>query len=222
MGICFVVLGTTRSGTSVTAGLMHRLGVVMGWELIPEGTATERYDWPDPCPMNPLGFYQDAPLENVQDALWGDDYPTVGQRPHDHKLIKEFKSLIKMRCKRRHSKWGFKTSRAAWMMPEIVEACSDDLKIVVTKRDPDVSAHSLHHWFHHQFTKAQCKRFINDAKTQIDNVLGEYNNIPRVIISFDRLIDDRIAELTKLAVFLGNPLTQEAIDFVSTELRRIV
>lgn len=48
---CFLVLGVPRSGTSVTAGILHHLGVFMGERFLPT------------TKMNPRGFWHDLDFE---------------------------------------------------------------------------------------------------------------------------------------------------------------
>lgn len=223
MGECYVILGTTRSGTSVTTGLLHRLGVIMGWELIPEKGQTERYDWPDPTPMNPLGFFQDAPLENVQDSIWGDEYPPDGTRPPQDKRTELFKELIKMRCNRKHPKWGFKASRTPWMIPELLEACSDEVNFVCTERKKNLSAKSLNTWFP-EYGMSQCNQWLDYATRQIERVLKDkqYKHIPRIVINFDKLHDETETVVKELANFVDLPMNDFALNFVDKSLRRVV
>ena len=218
MGTCFVVMGTTRSGTSVTAGLLHRMGVVMGWELIPENGAKERYDWPDPVAWNPKGWYQDAPLENIQDAIFGDVYPLPGTRVKGP-LIDKWKDEIHRRCDRGHAKWGFKTSRIAWLFDEFLEACSDKVKIVQTQRTNSVSVASfLSCW--PTYGQQQAEKWIDWSSQKIAAVIQKYQNIPRIEVAFDRLFDDKQNMLTELAEFVGTSVSAECIEFVDPTLRR--
>lgn len=219
MPTCYVVLGTTRSGTSVVTGLLHRLGVVMGWELQSED-GNPRFDWPDATPMNPYGFFQDAPVENVQDSIWGDEYPPEGTRPEPDARVEEFKRLIRIRCERKHPKWGLKASRNQWMIPELLEACTDEVKFVVTSRPKILSAKSLDVWFP-EYGLTRCNEWVRRATQQIENVLVEHSKIPRLIVGFDRLFDDKESVLSELAAFVGASLSDHARDLVDENLRRV-
>jgi hypothetical protein len=218
MPTCFVVLGCTRSGTSVVSGLLHRLGVVMGWELQSED-GNPRYDWPDPTPMNPHGFYQDAPVENAQDAIWGDEYPPVGTRPPAGELTDHFQELIRMRCQRGHDTWGIKASRIQWMLPEFLAACSDDVRFVVTQREQPHSAKSMKEWLP-EHGEPRITEWVRRANQQIADVLAEHKAIPRFVVPFNGLFDDTERTLQGLADFVGVPLTDGVRAFVDPSLRR--
>lgn len=219
MGICYVILGTTRSGTSVTAGLLHRMGVVMGWELIPENGATERYDWPDPTEANPRGWYQDAPLENLQDAIFGDEYPPVGTVATGP-LVEKWKDEIRLRCNRGHAKWGFKTSRIAWLFDEFLDACTDEVKFVQTRRTKELSARSLNVCWP-SFDLSTCQKWVGWTEQQIAVVKSRYPKIPSVLVEYDRLFDDKEKMLAELARFVGVKATPALDGFIDTSLRRI-
>lgn len=223
MAECFIVMGMARSGTSVTTGLLHRLGVVMGWELELEPGQSERFDWPDPQPMNPRGFYQDAPLENALYEIWGDDYPPAGARPgaEDAGHVAEFKRLLRLRAERGHPRWGFKASHTPWVVPEIVETLSDhDLRFVVTNRPSDESIRSMRAWFE-DYTRERCEEWCRRVEGQVNAVLAAYPSIPRHTLPFADLHDQTPATVRGLARFAGVPASQAALSFVDPLLRRV-
>jgi len=52
-----MVVGMHRSGTSATAGLLHRLGIHMGQELMPA------------TPFNPKGYFEHLQVRDFNDRL---------------------------------------------------------------------------------------------------------------------------------------------------------
>lgn len=219
MSKCFVIMGSARSGTSLTAGLLYRLGVLMGWELEPDIPGVRRFDWPDPTPMNPHGFYADAPLENCQDGLWGDRYPKEGTRPFlSSPHVAEFKRLICLRCARGID-WGFKASRIQWMMPELLESCTDEIHFVVTQRELITSASSLVKWFP-EYGLDRCQEWVRRVTAQTQLVLEQYPNFPRIEMPFNDYFENPSVAVQRLAEFVKRPVTQEALAFVDPTLRR--
>lgn len=63
-----VVAGMHRSGTSMMAGLLARLGVQMGQTLI------------EPDPHNPLGYFEDADIVGFHQQAFAQHLP-----PHRHR-----------------------------------------------------------------------------------------------------------------------------------------
>lgn len=219
MSRCYVVIGSARSGTSLTAGLLHRLGILMGWELEPDVPGVRRFDWPDPTPMNPHGFYADAPLENCQDRLWGDRYPMEGTRPlKDSPHVAEFKRLIRLRCARGVD-WGFKASRIQWMMPELLEVCTDDISFVITKRNESVAAKSLHEWFP-EYKMDRCQEWVRRVAAQTKLILEQYASFPKIEMPFNDYFMHIEQAVSRLAEFVDRPVTPEALRFFDPTLRR--
>lgn len=220
MAQCYIILGCARSGTSVTAGLMHRLGVVMGWELESED-GKPRFDWPDPHPMNPDGFYCDAPIENALYQIWENDYPPVGTVVGKDQLA-EFRRLVEMRASRGHSRWGIKASQMPWVLDELFAGCRDEIRFVVTRRDPVESVRSIHKWFD-TVPLQQCEEWVSRVNGQIAAVLGDsrYAAVPRHVVDFAELHDRPERTVRGLAAFVGGEVTAEALRFVNPSLRRI-
>lgn len=206
MAKCFLVMGVPRSGTSAVAGVLHALGVCMGWKT------QEGYDWPDPNEWNPKGFYQDAPLENAQDAMLGDGFPLPGTAP-DPAMLGRFRELVRARC--RGHDWGAKTSRMQWCLPEFLGACTDDVHLVITRRMPEQSAASWAARAKVPMTEAE--EIVRRCTAQLERALAEVT-LPRLTVEFDALLDGDALKL--LADFAGRPLTREARSFVDPSLRR--
>lgn len=220
MSECYIVLGSARSGTSVTAGMLHRMGVVMGWELEPEN-GQRRFDWPDPFEMNPTGFYQDAPIEEALFRVWGNDYPLPGTRANADQLA-EFHQCVKMRVDRQLPKWGIKSSHMPWVLAEFLESCPHDVRLVVTDRDPDQSARSILRWFP-DTTIDECNEWVAHVRGQIALVLNDqqFAHLPRHVVSFADLHRYPDATIKKLAKFAGVKDTASARALFDPSLWRI-
>ncbi|MDE2149825.1 MAG: hypothetical protein KGJ55_08345 [Gammaproteobacteria bacterium] len=71
--IAVLVLGMHRSGTSLTAGLLHRLGLPFGPQLMP------------PSPDNPSGYFEDTEIVALHDRFLSD----IGLDWSDPRLLPE-------------------------------------------------------------------------------------------------------------------------------------
>ena len=110
MPTCFVVAGPPRSGTSLTAGLLHRLGVSMGSRLLPADT------------MNPKGFFVDLDFEDVLSRIYNaENLPSPGDRLPE-KVDRLVRSIVREREKAGVD-WGVKTLWAGPLIHVLIEEC---------------------------------------------------------------------------------------------------
>src|SRR5262249_6925506 len=103
---CFLVLGTPRSGTSCVAGLLHRVGVMMGHRLM------------EADGMNPTGFYQDIDFEELFDGLL-DVFPQEWPFCLPGDRLGRMAELIRRR-EALGVHWGFKSPRTAYVLPQVL------------------------------------------------------------------------------------------------------
>lgn len=208
MQTCYLVLGTPRSGTSAVAGILHRLGILMGEEVEPG-----RFDWPDPNEWNPAGFYQDVPLENLQNQWFGEGFPvlpgppTVAQRD----LLA---ALIKKRCARGVD-WGSKTSRMPWMLPEFLALCPCPVRAILTRRPLERAAAS---WaVRAEVSLEEAAALIGRAAAQLERVRHRVDALP---VEFDALHDRPQATVETIAAFVGREMPPSIVAFLDNSLRR--
>ena len=131
-----VVAGMHRSGTSLTAGILARLGIDMGQQLIPADST------------NPRGFYEDAKIvafhqqafrrllpSNAPGHIdWGwcekfalDTTCLERFRPAAQRLVEERESL--------GVTWGFKDPRTTLLL-DFWDSCIEDARYVMVYRAP--------------------------------------------------------------------------------------
>lgn len=213
MSTCFLVLGTPRSGTSCVAGVLHKLGVVMGQPLESED-GKPRFDWPDANEWNPVGFYQDAPLENLEHSIFGDSYQ---QWPIDT-LSGEHESRLSEIITSREShgvNWGSKTSRAGYLLPHIIRLCKSDVKLIVTQRRESESKSSWSAMTGHD--EPLSRDVINCASDAREFAMSL--GLPMLTVSFDELMSSS-SIIEQIAAFVGVSATKTARDHVNSGLRR--
>lgn len=201
----FLILGTPRSGTSCVGGILHRLGIHMGDRSIPAN------------PMNPLGFYQDVDF----DALFHDTMPDGMYIPEtDFKLpedkIIRLKELIEERCKHRID-WGVKCSRMSFIFDDFRRFCTNEIKLIITQRDPELSIASMSNWLNENHQSA--RQMITRAVKMLDKVAST-TDLPVLTINYPNLIEYPAENVATIADYCGKEVNQEAIDFVKKELAR--
>ncbi len=213
MSTCILVLGTPRSGTSCVAGICHKLGIVMGKELISED-GKPRFDWPDVDKWNATGYFQDAPLENLQSAIFNDGFggwPIAKLKPeHEAELaaiIAERESL--------GVDWGSKTSRMAYILPHFLRLCNSDVRLIVTSRRRSESLASWQMMLGHNAAKT--RTIIDRAKSAV--VSAKNLGVPILEVEFDELLTSPDI-VDRIAHFVGRKVTDEAKAHVDSSLRR--
>jgi hypothetical protein len=129
-----IIAGFHRSGTSVTAQLLHRAGLFLGDELL------------EALPSNPYGHFEDREVVFLhQDILSDNDLTWLVGEPL--LPVVEASRWAKMRemTERRnaeHALWGFKDPRAClFMMPW--KYLLPDMKVLLVYRDFSESTRSL-------------------------------------------------------------------------------
>lgn len=93
-----IVLGTARSGTSMTAGILHKIGV----EMHPENDPKDR--------SNPRGGFESAAFNSLTAQA-----KKVRAQEYPHKIAEEAKKLIADR--EREPAWGWKSALTHFSLP---------------------------------------------------------------------------------------------------------
>lgn len=200
MPTCYIVAGPPRSGTSLTAGILHRLSISMGTRLMPA------------APMNPKGFFVDMDFEELVGPLYdANNMPAPGSKlPAD--VEAQVRALIQTREKA-GADWGLKTMWIGVIAPLLVEECGA-VKLVRVARPALASRASLA--AHTAHSPEKIAEIITWGKATADYVAGI---APVVDVTFANLLDATVSEVGKLTTFTGKQLRQEAIDFVDVSLR---
>lgn len=201
-----LVLGPPRSGTSATAGILHRLGFFMGQRLLPA------------APMNPLGFYQDEDFDLLFRDLpeWVPAYPFEMPRS----IREGVRRLVAERCKAGEP-WGAKFRLASWVIDDVADECLSagfDLNVVLTDRPESESIASLGHYSDspHDPDPTTVVRRCRLAATSV--ALAR----PTHTVSFRDLLADPAAVVASLASFLGVPSTRAAVEHVNRSLPKFL
>jgi hypothetical protein len=200
------VLGTPRSGTNAVAGVMHRLGIMMG----------ERFIADDP-EWNARGFYQDADFHEAHATLFsGDEFPRLGSIV-DYADVDPIRGLVRRRVEA-GSDFGFAGMYVPWLSPNVVEWCRPMAVAVIVVRRP--FHESVQSWAARTGTPLEivCHGMARAlyAVEEAAAIVG----CCKLELSYHELLRDRESTVKRIAEFVGRDSNRAAIDFIDPSLRR--
>ncbi|MDD5109696.1 MAG: sulfotransferase [Patescibacteria group bacterium] len=197
-----VVLGMHRSGTSLVAGILSRMEVDMGKKLLPK----DRF--------NLRGYYEDTEFLRLNQKILkhcNGDWDNPPQ-PETIRACTAFTSEIQSLIQNRHGRWGWKDPRTALTL-ELFLPYLADLQVVVCWRNPYDIAKSLQERDGFDFQRAL--RLTYTYYQRILEFLDAHPNLPRLMVSFERVRQDPLAQAKELATFLRMELTDAAVQQIS-------
>jgi hypothetical protein len=207
-GAAVCVLGMSRSGTSVTARILHVLGVDLGpeAELLPAAAGN-----------NPTGFWEHKGIADLNEDILA----TLGEAPrqrwrfppallegweHDPRLERHRATAASLLRQSFSLKplWGWKDPRTCLTLPfwsavlSRLRNVESRLRFVVCIRNPLDVAASLadRDDLEREEALALWRRYMSQAVLHT-------NGYPRVFVSYESYFTDWEAEATRLAGFIG-------------------
>lgn len=211
MSEIYVVIGAPRSGTSLTAGILHALGVPMFPSVDRAVNGNAGDDWNQGGHFADRDFYSlvspRLPGLSLPDPQWQPDGDVVG-------LISDM-----IAARSAFPKWGFKGLHA-WIGAAVLQQIGHDVRILNTSRPLEQSQASYvervgpeSDWY------TAGADFVAGCKAQADAFYNQFTG-PKMIADFDLAFADAAAAVSLIAGFSGVAPTQAAIDFVNVEWRR--
>ncbi len=193
------VIGMHRSGTSVVTRGLRVLGVDLGERLMPASPG-----------INEKGFWEDLDLHALSEALLGH----LGRTWHDTVPIPEealtgsgaapfaSRAAELLRAKMAAAPlFGFKDPRTARLLPfwkRVFETLGVEASYVIALRHPMSVADSLA--ARNGFAAGESHRlWLQHMAASLQGSAGR----PRVVVSYDRLMDDPAGQLQRIADMLG-------------------
>lgn len=209
-----IVLGMHRSGTSMVAGVLHKLGVVMGHDLV-LGNTTEQ----------PGGYYEDREFMQISEKIltratggWAhppDSESIEGIRRYRNKI----QELIEQRNSQ-HQAWGWKDPRTALTLPCFLPYLSSP-NLVVVRRDVESVVKSLVIREKGRMDE-ETARQLHDIYQQ--RIIRYAVPIGYTIVYYEKAIKWGVGEVDRLIKVLDLKPTPEqrqaAIEHIRPELRR--
>ncbi len=211
-----LVLGAGRSGTSIVTRAMQATGVDLGDDFKP------------PSRKNPTGFFEDAALLALSKRL----RRTLGLRPDSLRLLDdsvwdsaavrpyyaEFAATIEQRFGGAPV-WGFKYARTMRLLPfwlRLFEQMDISPSYVMPIRNPLSVARSRARLDAHRGQQEHSDlEWLVNVVPYFERLSGQ----PLVVVDYDRLMANPVAQLERMTTRLDLPLTdktQQAINEFAT------
>lgn len=193
---CIVVIGLPRSGTSATAGALHKAGVLMQRKSMGRNA------------FNPRGYYEDLRWKETNKTWVGGSnhyrlHIPDGTVPDNiarryHKLAKQYQQA---------RLWGMKDPRLC-ITARYIWPLLDDVRLVAVHRDFNATVRSL--WSHSYAArkgKPKLRREENEIRellkiwrAQRDETLALWNG-PRIDVRYEELLSDPHGQMARLCKF---------------------
>lgn len=210
---CVIVVGLPRSGTSATAGVIHKLGVDMGDDLMP------------PSPLyNPKGFYEDLDFTRIHDALLMGRHrdPDITAKTDDPELWKSYTEMIRSRCWNK-TLWGVKDPKTCFLLPQFLDRLPTfyPATIVLVNRPFDKVVRSYSKlWGGMTLDQAllRVSRYQYAMFMNIEEVRTHKNVYKIHTVDYDEMTEQPRASIKKLAQALNLPFTESAVQFFDSRL----
>ena len=201
---CAMLLGVPRSGTSCTAGVLHRLGVDMG-----QGHFQPK-DW-----ANPKGYYEDMRWRLATQRITGRGYSlkaaaieAVGKQQRQI-----WRQLAREDAQKRY--WGMKdpwlcfVGRFIW---PILEQEHIDVRMIVTHRPRAASVASVRAHLNRTYHgKGNAETIIDTWQRGLDRQLREWSG-PVFHVDYDALVLDPMPTVKALGEYVYDGLWPAGAD----------
>lgn len=203
-----VVLGPSKAGTSVTAGMLHLLGVHMGTHL---RAADAR---------NVTGFFEEVDIlrlnERILRAAGGTNWrppdreAVLAQRAMFDGEIRDYVQRRSQRVQRRGRRqiqpWGWKATTTnltlELFLPHLFEQ-GDQLHIVAITRDKLDTARSAVAHTNAAVDLDEALALTDFWEREIESLLARHPDVPRLHLRYETLVADPVDAAKRAATFLG-------------------
>lgn len=211
-----VILGSGRSGTSLCAKILGRLGIRM------EATLQR------PNEMNPEGYFEDGRLVEINKRLLGKLAPVPGSGPRGDAAAKvgpemrELREHLKKHAFSAPEIWGFKDPRVSLLLPfyrRAFQAVGVVPRYVFCARAPGAVVESL------QQAGTRSRAFYEQVYFMRSFLALRDSAANCHVIHYERLLEDPVGQISKLWAYVGDesptPLTPEECEaLVDKKLNR--
>jgi hypothetical protein len=198
-----IVLGPYRSGTSVTAKVLHKMGIDFG----PKRYLLPAHDW------NPGGFFERQDINDANDALIRSAGKTLAEPGDPRELSrncdKQAFQLADLRWQQQKGMWGIKDPRMCATLLAWVEAGHlerSTFKIVHVKRGIKAAVKSA-------MLCPPVRDFCGGTEAGAERMLSRYAElaewhvatlgVPALTFDYERLVQSPQAVVEEMAQFLG-------------------
>lgn len=207
MAEIYIVAGPPRSGTSVTAGILHNLGVHMGLGGFMLDNSGD--EW------NSKGHFADREFHGFTSRyLTGLDRPRSDWIP-DAEGAAQIAAMIEARAS--YPKWGIKGLHS-WVAARVLSRIGLDARLVVCDRPVEDSKVSFAERTGPLF-KEDAPAFVEDTKAAVESLWSAWSG-PKLRVMYADIFDATEATVSVVAAFCGQSVTPEALAVVDPNGRR--
>lgn len=197
-----IVLGATRSGTSVTAGLLARLGVNMGWDLRPADI------------RNPWGYFEDREFLDLNRRILAEAGGNSVRPPRRRDILNQrdrFEDEIADIVRRRDlssAAWGWKTTTTCLTLELFLPHLTQPRAVVIL-RNPLAVARSQVAFSSGQLQHLDALRLVASYITRLLETIERNPRIPVAYLSYEELVEKPQETAERLATFLELPISAD-------------
>jgi|GEM_PF-857978 len=200
-----VVLGMHRSGTSLIAGVLEKLGVNMGKRQV-------GVHW-----SNPLGHFENIDFVKMDDKIlekaggsWDDppEFAKILELKKDQKLMKEIEEVVR---KNEDTIWGWKVPTTSLTI-ELYLPFLINPHFIVCYRDPEAIARSLKK--RDDMDREKVLQLADHYIKSIKEFFRRHRELKYIEINYEDVVKNPEEAIRKIIDFLGIRPTQEQINNV--------
>lgn len=209
----FLVLGSPRTGTSMVAGLLHDLGVTMGYDLLP----ADRW--------NQLGYFEDTTFLALHRVLGfaateprRRKFGVPSDLPNpDDALRRRYARLCQSRGAR-NAVWGMKDPRTLFLFDLTIEATAgQDVRCLFTRRRFESVVESLCAMF--EWPKRDARE-VADLYRRKQRLVEDRWEGPRLVIDYEEALAQPAELVEQVARFVDCDVTVDAKRRIDPRLKR--
>jgi hypothetical protein len=203
----YLVFGLARSGTSVTARILHDLGVPMGEKMIPTN--------PEWCRD---GFYEDEEFDTLCRLMFKSKLDVNDgkiTRVEPPSLLLDFCSLVKRR-NAKHLKWGVKNLAIMYFLKDFCAWCGD-VGLILCRRPFIECVES--HAARRKISLAQCAQEAGTNLLWAERTFTTFTG-PKMEVHYHDLLKSPREQVRRLAEFCGIPYRDEVAACVDPTQKR--
>ncbi|SDC82728.1 MULTISPECIES: sulfotransferase [unclassified Candidatus Frackibacter] len=206
-----VVLGMHRNGTSMTSGILSKLGIDMGRELIGKKVS------------NPLGHFEDKDfldlnikiLKEAGGGSWDSTPAREDILDQKDNFQKEIKSLLKKKNESSSNIWGWKDPRTSLTIDLYLPYLKNPYFLVCYRNSKTV-AESLQR--RNQMELEEGKKLKKTYDQRIGDFFKEYSDSPRLDLHYEAVTTEPKKWVRRIINFLDIQVSKqeekEAIEFI--------
>jgi hypothetical protein len=204
----YLVYGLARSGTSLTARILHDLGIPMGERMTPTN--------PDWCRD---GFYEDEEFDTLCRSMQRFDVTNDGKMTNvePNHLFFDLYSLVKRRNDK-YPKWGVKNLVIMYFLIDFWSWCGDgNLSLILCRRPfyEVVQSQAVCK----KLGLAQCSQEAGTNLFWVEKTFATFTG-PKTEVHYQNVLNSPKEVVKKLAEFCGVPYKEEVADCVDPTQKR--